>query len=322
MAIFIDLLMLIGGIAVAVIGANILVDGASTIAYKLKVSSLIIGMTVVAFGTSMPEFAVNIFASAHKNTGLAISNILGSNIFNILIILGIAAMIKRLPVHKNTISRDIPMNLLAAILVGVAANKVLIDGLGESALYATDGIIFLSLFAIFLYYTFYHLKPDDSEGEAHIKKMASMKAIIFILLGLGALIVGGELIVNGATDLAKSAGMADHVVGLLIVGPGTSIPELITSLVAIRKGKIDLAVGNVVGSNIFNIFFILGLSSIIYPLPLHAELNIAVLVTVGASLLLFIFTFMTRNSKLTKSKGGLFIMLFLVYVAWMLWGGG
>ena len=237
MAILYDVLMLVGGIAVAVIGANILVDGASSIAYKLKVSSLIIGMTVVAFGTSMPEFAVNIFASVHKNTGLAISNILGSNIFNILIILGIAAMIKKLPVHKNTISRDIPMNLLAAILVGVAANKVLIDGLGESALYATDGIIFLSLFAIFLYYTFYHLKPDDSksEGEAHIKKMTSLKAIILILLGLGGLIVGGELIVNGATDLARSAGMADHVVGLLIVGPGTSIPELITSLVAVRK---------------------------------------------------------------------------------------
>jgi len=320
MAIFLDLLMLIGGIAVAVIGANILVDGASSIAHKLKVSSLIIGMTVVAFGTSMPEFAVNIFASVHKNTGLAISNILGSNIFNILIILGIAAMIRKMPVHKNTISRDIPMNLLAAILVGVAANKVLIDGLGESALYATDGIIFLSLFAIFLYYTFYHLKPADDEGDAHIKMMSTLKAIILILFGLGGLIAGGELIVNGATDLARSAGMSDHLVGLLIVGPGTSIPELLTSLIAVKKGKINLAVGNVVGSNIFNIFFILGLSSIIYPLPLHTELNIAVLVTIGASLLLFAFTFMAKKSHLTKPRGMLFIALYLVYIAYMLIG--
>jgi cation:H+ antiporter len=320
MAIFLDLLMLIGGIVVAVIGANILVDGASSIAHKLKVSSLVIGMTVVAFGTSMPEFAVNIFSSIHKNTGLAISNILGSNIFNILIILGIAAVIKSLPVHKNTISRDIPMNLLAAILVGVVGNKLLINGLGESALFPTDGIVFLSLFAIFIYYTFYHLNSDGGEGDAHIKKMSNVKAIVLILLGLGGLIAGGELIVNGATELARSAGMSDHLVGLLIVGPGTSIPELLTSLIAIKKGRIDLAVGNVVGSNIFNIFFILGLSSVIYPLPLHTELNIAVMITIAASLLLFIFTFMSRNSHLTKSKGIFFILLYIGYIIYMLLG--
>lgn len=321
MAILLDLVMLIGGIVIAVIGANILVDGASSIAHKLKVSSLVIGMTVVAFGTSMPEFAVNIFSSIHKNTGLAISNILGSNIFNILIILGIAAVIKSLPVHKNTISRDIPMNLLAAILVGVVGNKLLINGLGESALFPTDGIVFISLFAIFLYYTFYHLKPEGDEGDAHIKQMSNLKAIIFILLGLGGLIAGGELIVDGATDLAKSAGMSDHLVGLLIVGPGTSIPELLTSLIAIRKGRIDLAVGNVVGSNIFNIFFILGLSSIIYPLPMHAELNIAVMVTIAASLLLYIFTYMTHKSHLTKARGLLFILLYLTYTAYLIWVG-
>jgi len=312
--------MLIGGIVVAVIAANILVDGASSIANKLKISSLIIGMTVVAFGTSMPEFAVNIFSSIHKNTDLAISNILGSNIFNILIILGIAALIRPLAVHKNTISRDIPMNLLAAILVGVCANKILFDGLDQSSLMTTDGLVFLSLFAIFLYYTFYHLKPSTGEGEAHIKKMSVLKAIVFILLGFGGLIGGGELIVKAATAMAISAGVDDHIVGLFIVGPGTSIPELMTSLVAIRKGKIDLAVGNVVGSNIFNIFFILGLSSIIYPLPMHTELNIAVLLTILASLLLLIFTFIPRNSHLTRGKGGLFIGLYLVYMVYMLWG--
>lgn len=318
MTILLDLLMLIGGIAVAVLGANFLVDGASSIAHKLKVSSLVIGMTVVAFGTSMPEFAVNIFSSIHHNTGLAVSNILGSNIFNILIILGIAAMMKSLPVHKNTISRDIPMNLLAAILVGIVGNKVLIDGLGESALYATDGIMFLALFVIFLYYTFYHLKPEDGEGDAHIKKMGTLKAVVLILLGLGGLIIGGELIVSGAGNFARSAGMNDRQVGLLIVGPGTSIPELLTSLIAVRKGKVDLAVGNVVGSNIFNIFCILGLSSVIYPLPLQAELNIAVLVTIAASLLLFIFTFVSKNSHLTKPKGVLFILLYVGYIAYML----
>ncbi len=320
MAVFLDLLILIGGILVAVAGASILVDGAGSIASKLKVSSLVIGMTVVAFGTSMPEFAVSVFSSINKNTGLAISNILGSNIFNILIILGIATFIKVLPVHKNTISRDIPMNLLAAILVGVVGNKLLINGFGVSAIDPTDGIVFISLFAIFLYYTFYHLKPDNSEGDANIKKMTSLKAILFILLGLGCLIAGGELIVDGATKLAISAGMADHMVGMLIVGPGTSIPELLTSLVAIKKGKVDLAVGNVVGSNIFNIFFILGLSSIIYPLPLRPELNIAVLLTILASLLLFIFTFMSKNSHLTKPKGVLFISIYLAYVVYMLIG--
>ena len=148
MAVFLDLLILIGGILVAVAGASILVDGAGSIASKLKVSSLVIGMTVVAFGTSMPEFAVSVFSSINKNTGLAISNILGSNIFNILIILGIATFIKVLPVHKNTISRDIPMNLLAAILVGVVGNKLLINGFGVSAIDPTDGIVFISLFAI------------------------------------------------------------------------------------------------------------------------------------------------------------------------------
>ena len=318
MDIFLDVLILAGGILIAVIGANILVDGASSIANKLKVSSLVIGMTVVAFGTSMPEFAVNVFASVNHNTGLAISNVLGSNIFNILIILGIAAIIKPLPVHRSTISRDIPMNLLAAILVAVCGNKVILDGLGQSSLMPTDGIVFLSLFAIFIYYTFYNLKAEDNEGDAHIKQMRVGKAVAFIFLGFAGLIGGGELIVGGASSLARSAGMADHIVGLFIVGPGTSIPELLTSLIAIRKGKIDLAVGNVVGSNIFNIFFILGLSSVIYPLPLHAELNIALLVTILASLLLCTFTFITRNSHLTKTKGIFFILIYLAYMGYMM----
>jgi cation:H+ antiporter len=145
-----------------------------------------------------------------------------------------------------------------------------------------------------------------------------VKAVILILLGLGGLIAGGELIVRGAGDFAHSAGMSDHLVGLLIVGPGTSIPELLTSLIAVRKGKVDLAVGNVVGSNIFNIFFILGLSSVVYPLPLHTELNIAVMSTIGASLLLFVFTFVTRNSHLTRTKGIFFILLYLAYIVYMI----
>lgn len=318
MADILDLLMLFGGIAIAVVGANILVDGAGSVAHKLKVSSLVIGMTVVAFGTSMPEFAVNVFSSIHRNTYLAISNILGSNIFNILVILGIAAVIKALPVHRVTISRDIPMNLLAAILVGVVGNKLLINGTGESALFPTDGIVFLSLFAIFLYYTFYHLKPETADGDAHIKEMPTMKAIILILLGLGGLIAGGELMVRGAGNFARSAGMSDHMVGLLIVGPGTSIPELLTSLIALRKGKVDLAVGNVVGSNIFNIFCILGLSSVISPLPLQPGLNMAILVTIGASLLLFIFTFVTHNSHLNRVKGILFILLYVAYIIYLI----
>jgi cation:H+ antiporter len=318
MDIILNLAILGGGIVAAVAGANILVDGASSIAARLRVSSLVIGMTVVAFGTSMPEFAVNIFSSIHHNTDLAIGNILGSNIFNIFIILGIVVLIRPLPVDRLTVSRDIPMNLLAAVLLGICGNTMFFDGLSRSALMPSDGLVFIALFGIFLYYTFYHLDRSESATEAQPKRMPLSRAVFFILAGLGGLVGGGELIVRGAGSMAGAAGLSDHAIGLFIVGPGTSIPELLTSVIAVRKGRVGLAVGNVVGSNIFNIFFILGLSSVIYPLPLSEGMNISVLTNILASLLLLVFSYVAVIRKLTRIKGSIFLALYVAYMLFML----
>jgi len=312
---FLDIFLFFFGIVLAILGANFLVDGASAIARKFHVPPLIIGMTIIAFGTSLPEFVVNVFASVQHQTDLAISNILGSNIFNLLLILGVCTLIKPLSLSSNVRKKDVPMNFLAALFIAVCGYKLFFDGLPQNELQFSDGLIFLLLFCVFLYYTFFGLKiKTEPQKEENEKESKPLKTTLYIIGGLVGLIVGGEMLVDGAKDFATHSGMSDFLIGLFIVGPGTSIPELVTSIIAVRKGKIDIAVGNVIGSNIFNIFFTLGLSAIIYKLPIIDEITPGILINIFAALALLVIVLLRKGFKLSRMQGLLFIIIYVVYI--------
>ena len=303
------------GFVLLINGADLLVKGASAIARRFNVSDLVIGLTVVAFGTSTPELFVNIVASLKGNTDIAIGNILGSNIANIFLILGIAAIVRPLVVTKGTVWKEIPFSLLAAIVIALMANDRFINGDAVSVLNRTDGSVLLCFFVIFLYYSFGI--ADEIEGAAEHpsdKHCGTAKAALLILLGLAALIIGGKWIVDGAIKIAESAGMSQSLIGLTIVAVGTSLPELATSVIAAYRGNADIAVGNVVGSNIFNLFFVLGVSSVVKPLPFKPASNIDILLVVFASVLLFGFMFAGKRRTLDRWEGVVFLAAYTVYI--------
>lgn len=307
------------GFFLLVKGADLLVDGAASIAKKLKISAIVIGLTIVAFGTSMPELIVNIFASINGNPEIAIGNILGSNIANILLILGISAVIYPIAAKKNTILKEIPFSLLAALTIGFVANDALLDGDQVSAITRIDGLMLLSFFVIFLYYTFGITKSDDDIVEEQDGKRYSYgKSVAFIILGLVGLTVGGKWIVEGAVKIAELFNVSQSLIGLTIVAVGTSLPELATSAVAACKKQTDIAIGNIVGSNIFNIFLILGVSALIRPLPFERESNYDILMTVFASLLLFLVMFIGKKHVIERWQGAIMIMIYFAYIAFLI----
>lgn len=303
-------------------GAYFLVDGASSIARRLNVSDLVIGLTIVAFGTSAPELFVNIIASAKGNTDLAIGNILGSNIANVFLILGISSIIYPLSVTKGTVWKEIPFSLLAAIVLGVMANDHLIDHRNFSALTRIDGLILLSFFTIFLYYS-YGIAKEIEGVEQHVRMEQKSTATSIILMGAGlvGLTLGGKWIVDGAIIIGKNLGMSESLIGLTIVAVGTSLPELATSSVAAYKHNADIAVGNVVGSNIFNIFFVLGISSIIKPLPFRVQDNLDIGTVILSSLLLFLFMFTGKKRSLDRWEGAVFLILYAAYIIFLVFKG-
>lgn len=309
--------LFIVGFAVLIKGADWLVDGASSVAKKFGISAIVIGLTIVAFGTSAPELIVNIFASIQGNTDIAIGNILGSNIANILLILGVSAIIYPLAVKKNTTWKEIPLALLAVIAVALMANDALIDGFEFSAITKIDGLILLGFFVIFLYYTRGISKGGETE-EQKVKDQKLYISIFMIISGLVCLTVGGKWIVDGAVSIATSLGISQALIGLTIVAVGTSLPELATSAVAAYKKQADIAVGNIVGSNIFNIFWILGLSSVIKPLPFSPSLNLDIAMTVLATLLLFIAMFVGKKRILERWQGAGFIAIYFAYIIYLI----
>lgn len=295
-------------------GADLLVDGASSIAKRLGISAIVIGLTVVAFGTSMPEMIVSVFAGLQGNTDIAIANVLGSNIANILLILGVAAFIFPLQVKRGTVWKEIPFSLLAIMVVALMANDAFFEGGLFSGLTRIDGLILLSFFAIFLYYTFGIGKTKGSEKETTVKKRNLFWSIVLIVLGVVGLAVGGKIIVDSAVAIAIGLGVSQAVIGLTIVAIGTSLPELATSAIAAFKKNADIAVGNVVGSNIFNLFLVLGVSSTISPLPFSALLTRDVAVTLGATILLFMFMFIGKRRLLERWQGATFVVLYISYI--------
>lgn len=316
-------ILFIIGFFILIKGATLLVDGSSSIAKRLKISNIVIGLTIVAFGTSTPEFVINIFASAKGNTEIAIGNILGSNIANILLVLGISAIIYPLATKNNTVWKEIPLGLLAAILLGVLANDVRIDNDLFSGLTRIDGIVLLAFFIVFIYYTFGISKvvgENTIEGD-DIKELSYLKSAIFIIGGLLGLMVGGKWIVDGAVKIAELFHVSQSLIGLTVVAIGTSLPELATSAIAAYKKQTDIAIGNVVGSNIFNIFWVLGFSALIRPLPFSTNNDIDIIMTIFSSVLLFLILFVGKKHIIEKWQGMLMVMIYIVYLIYLIING-
>ncbi|BFT94191.1 MAG: calcium/sodium antiporter [Minisyncoccus archaeiphilus] len=309
--IILSLLLLVAGFIFLIKGANLLVDGSSSIAKKMGVSDLVIGLTIVSFGTSAPELIVNVFASVQGNADIAIGNVLGSNIMNILLILGVTSLLCPLKVHNQTIWKEIPFSLLAALVLGIIANDYIFNN-GISSLALGDGLILLLFFSIFLVYVF-EISKKGKIDAIETGNISPTRASIYVIIGLIGLVAGGKMVVDGAVDIARAMSISESIIGLTIVAIGTSLPELVTSVIAALKKNADMAIGNVIGSNIFNIFFILGISSVINPIPYNAYSNTDILFTIFASFLLFIVMFVGKKHILERSQGAAFLLVYLIY---------
>lgn len=307
-------LFLVVGLVLLVKGADWLVDGASKLAKRLGVTDLVIGLTIVAFGTSMPEFVVNMVSVADGATDLAITNILGSNIFNTLVILGCSALVCPLVAQRSTVRLDIPLNIVAGVLVLVFV--FISSPMEPKGLSRIEGLALLVVFAAFLIYTFYTAKADATT-TTESTPFPLWKCVVLILAGLVGLVVGGEMIVKTAVAIARYCGVAEAVIGLTIVALGTSLPELATSVVAAFKHNNDIAIGNVVGSNIFNVFFILGTSAIIKHLPVYPGIEIdAALVAVSALAVWLLLC--NKNRSINRWGGALLLVLYAGYLTYRL----
>ena len=325
MNMLVNTLYLIIGLLLILWGANALTDGASAIAKKWGVSDLIIGLTVVAFGTSAPELTISIISAINGNAGMAIGNVVGSNIFNVLVIVGITAMFRPIRIEKSIMTNDIPFVVLSALILLVIGNSPFFDKGSLAEISRTDGIILLFFFLIFLRYTFTQVKPAEiqvSTVEVPSGKtengMKLWKAILWVILGLVCLIFGGDRFVTGASGIASGLGVSDAVIGLTIVAAGTSLPELATSVTAAIKGKTGIALGNVIGSNIYNIFLVLGCSATITPLPFGDITNIDLMVLAGGCLLFWIFGWIIGNRTITQVEGAILNASYVTYITFLL----
>lgn len=309
-----------GGIALIIFSANWLVNGASSLAKRFGISDLVIGLTIVAFGTSAPELTVNIFSALQGSVDIAIGNVLGSNIANIFLIVGISAIIFPLAIQKNTTWKEIPLSLLAAVVLGIIANDRLIDNSPAGNFVSrVDGLVLLAFFVIFLVYTIEIARNQkNEETDEETKVIAPGRAVFYVLAGLAGLYFGGKFLVEGAVNIAREVGLSERIIGLTIVAIGTSLPELATSVTAALRKKADIAIGNIVGSNIFNIFFILGVTSVIQPLPFNTESNLDIMVTILASLLLFLTTLTIGKKRVDRVEGIVFLILYAGYITYAL----
>ena len=300
--------LLIIGFVLLIRGADFFVDGASALANRMCIPPIIIGLTVVAMGTSAPEAAVSISSAMAGSNAIAIGNVLGSNIANILLILGLTAYITTLNVQKNTIQYEMPFMIAITFLLGFM-------GWNFGHISQASAAILLVIFAIFLGYL-YIISKQNTCDVAEIKNLSSVKIVLYILLGLVALVIGSKLTVDSACEIARFVGISERVIGLTIVAIGTSLPELVTSAIAAKKGESDIAIGNIVGSNIFNILFVLGIAGIILPIPFSQEFVFDSIIAILAAVLLLMFTF--RNKKMGKKTGILFILIYIAYLMWLI----
>jgi cation:H+ antiporter len=311
--------LLILGFALLIKGADFFVRGASEIARSLQVSPLLIGLTIVAFGTSSPEATVSIVAALEENAGVAIGNVIGSNIFNITFVIGLSALINPLRVESETIRKEIPFTLLASTALLILISDISLQSLSGNLITRSDGFILLLFFVIFLYYIFEVARHSRDKGKQEGTKPEAIswgKNILFTLGGLAAIIFGGDIVVGSATELAFSFGMSETLVGLTIVAIGTSLPELITSITAAIKKESEIALGNIVGSNIFNILFVLGAASVISPLAVDGAIFIDVLLMIFLTGILLIFS--RTDYKIGKLEGIILAVAYIMYMVYII----
>ncbi len=309
--------LLIAGFLLLIYGANLLVDSASSLARKLNVPNIVIGLTIVAFGTSAPELVVNVFASVKQSSAIVMGNVIGSNIFNVLVILGISALLYPIAVKTNTTWIEIPLSFLAALVVLIAASDIFLDKYTVNTISRIEGILYLCFFMIFLVYSTQIMKTGQYQEEIPVKDYSILKSVLLILLGLVMLLTGGRFIVNSAVSIARMMGITERVISITIVSAGTSLPELATSVAAAGKKNVDIAIGNIVGSNIFNIFLILGLSATIHPIIIPSGSFTDMFVNLFAGLLLFIFVFTGTGRKIERWEGGILISVYVFYLIFL-----
>ena len=295
-----------------------MVEGASALAKKFNISNLAIGLTVVAFGTSAPELVVNTFAAAQGHQDIVFGNVLGSNNFNLFIILGITGLITPLAVQSSTAWKEIPISFLAVLILYFLVNESLLSS-GENILGTIDGIILLVFFTLFLFYVYKQLKSDPSETEevVNVPAYSNLKMTLFIVGGLGGLILGGHLVVDNAIFIAESLGISQKIIGLTVVAAGTSLPELATSVVAALKKNADIAVGNIIGSNIFNIFLILGASSVLNSIGFSPAFNMDIYILAGGTIFLFLAMFMGGRKRLDRWESAILLTFYLAYTVYL-----
>ena len=307
----IDLMLLLFGAALILWGADKLTDGAASLARRLKVSDTVIGLTVVAMGSSLPEFSVSLFSSIQGSGGMSAGNIVGSNLFNILFIVGAVAFITPLQATKATVWKDIPLTILASLVLLLLSKDVLLGSTSEDVLTRADGGVMMMFFLIFLSYTFSiakHKAPEDSS----VKEMSLPKTLLWLLVGFVCLIGGGEMLVESGTSIARQLGVSETIIGLTILAGGTSLPEFVASLIAARKGMSGMAIGNVVGSCIFNIFFVLGVCSLVRPMEVSDISLVQLSALVASGLLVWLFT--ATKTSINRIEG---IVMCLCYIAFI-----
>ncbi len=310
-----DIVCLLGGLVLILLGANCLTDGASSLAKRFKISDLVIGLTVVAFGTSAPELAVSLSSAIKGSADIAIGNVVGSNMFNTLMIVGCTAFFAPIIVTRNTLLKEIPLCILASVALLAISNDMLLDKQPLDVVSRTDGFLLLLFFIIFMVYTFSIARQHGDEEAEEVKQIPLWLSLIYIIGGLAALVFGGNIFVDGATGIARSLGVSESVIGLTLVAGGTSLPELATSVVAALKKNPEMAIGNVVGSNLFNIFLVLGASATITPLNLIGITNFDLLSLVIASVILWFFGVFYKKRTITRVEGTILVVCYIAYTA-------
>ena len=319
MDIFVQVLILLGGLVLILLGSNYLVDGSSSIAKKFGISEFVIGLTIVGIGTSTPEMVVSFLSAIQGKANMAIGNIVGSNIFNTLMILGITALVSPLAITKSNIKKDIPVNIVVTVLLILLGLNQTIFGVGNDMLSRFDGLILLGIFGWYLWSSFRSDSSEDSNSEEDgIAVRNNLVSVIMILGGLAGLIFGGRIFVNSATALSQMFGVSDKFIAITVMAAGTSMPELATCVVAALKGKGQLALGNVLGSNIFNILLILGGSSLIQPLSFAGITFVDMLTILVGAILIFLSAFMFRKRELDRFEGAIFILLMAAYMWYLI----
>lgn len=305
----------IAGLVLVILGADWLTKGASGLARRFNISELVIGLTIVALGTSLPELVISVGAAIKGSSGIALGNVIGSNMFNSLLILGIAALITPIRFSSRMLSREIPFNLLASVVLLLVSGSMLVGGAEGEYITRYGGLLLLCFLAVFLRYTFSIPSSDDDEA---VEQLPVGKIVVFILAGLCALIFGGNIFVNGATDIARAFGLSEAVIGITIVSAGSSLPELAVSVNAARKGNVGIALGNVLGSNILNIFLILGISATVTPISLDGFGFVDYYMLVASSLLIYVVTRFGGRSVVTRLEGLLLVAAYVAYTIYLL----